>query len=255
MIQTQAQLDYFINLKNNMKFNKKVTLITGGSQGIGKAIAQRFLNEGAKVIIFDIEKPDYEVDFFQVDVSNEEQIKKAFEGIKHLDIVVNNAGIHFSAPVEKTSKKELDKIIDVNFKGVYLVSKYAIPLIRQSKGNIINISSVIGIIPEPGSPAYCSTKAAVVMLTKCMAQEYAAEGVRVNAILPGPIDTPMLRKVLSSEEAVQEFAQANPMKRIGKPEDVANLAAFLASDEAGYITGGAYPVDGGESGTSRYSKQ
>ena len=238
-----------------MKFNKKVALITGGSQGIGKAIAQRFLNEGARVIIFDIEKPDYKVDFFQVDVSNEEQIKKAFEGIKHLDIVVNNAGIYFQASVEETSKEALDKIIDVNFKGAYLISKYALPLIRKSKGNIINISSAIGIVPEPGSPAYCSTKAAVVMLTKCMAQEYAAEGVRVNAILPGPIDTSLLRRALPSEEAIQEYAKLNPMRRIGKPQDVANVAAFLASDEAGYITGGLYSVDGGESSSSRYSKQ
>lgn len=237
-----------------MRFNKKVALITGGSRGIGKAIAQRFLDEGARVIIFDIEKPDYEADFFQVDVTQEEQIQKAFQEIKHLDIVVNNAGTHFSAPVEKTLKEDLDRIIDVNFKGVYLVSKYAIPLIRESKGNIINIASVVGIIPEPGSPAYCSTKAAVIMLTKCMAQEYAAEGIRVNAILPGPVDTPMLRKVLPSEDVFQKFAQASPMKRIGKPKEIADLTAFLASDEASYITSGVYTVDGGESGTSRYSK-
>jgi NAD(P)-dependent dehydrogenase (short-subunit alcohol dehydrogenase family) len=237
-----------------MRFNKKVALITGGSRGMGKAIAQRFLNEGAKVIIFDIEKPDYEVDFFQVDITQEKQIKKALQGIKSLDIVVNNAGIHFSVSVEKTPKEDLDKIIDVNFKGVYLISKHVIPLIRKSKGNIINIASVVGIIPEPKSPAYCSTKAAVIMLTKCMAQEYASEGIRVNAILPGPIDTPMLRKVLSSEDLFQEFAQANPMKRVGKPEDIANLAIFLASDEASYITSGIYTVDGGESSTSRYSK-
>jgi len=237
-----------------MKLDKKVALITGGSKGIGKAIAQRFLDEGAKVIIFDIEKPDYEVDFYEVDISKEEQIKEAFEKIKNLDIVVNNAGIYFQASVEETSKEELDKIIDVNFKGAYLISKYALPLVRKNKGNIINISSAIGIVPEPGSPAYCSTKAAIIMLTKCMAQEYAAEGVRVNAILPGPIDTPLLRRFLPSEEAIQEYSKLNPMKRIGKPQDVANVAAFLASDKAGYITGGLYSVDGGESSSSRYSK-
>ncbi len=230
-----------------MKLDKKVALVTGGSNGIGKAIAQRFLNEGAKVIIFDIVKPNYDADFYQVDVSNEEQIKKAFQKIKHLDIVVNNAGIYFQASVEKTSKEQLDKIIDVNFKGAYLISKYALPLVRKNKGNIINISSAIGIAPEPGSPAYCSSKAAIIMLTKCMAQEYASEGVRVNVILPGPIDTPLLRRVLFSEELIQKYAALNPMGRIGKPEEVANVAAFLASDEASYVTGGIYSVDGGES--------
>jgi len=230
-----------------MKLDKKVALITGGSSGIGKAIAKRFLDEGAKVVIFDMVKPDYDVDFYQVDVSNEEQIKKAFEKIEDLDIVVNNAGIYFQASVEETSEEQLDKIIGVNFKGAYLISKYALPLIKKSKGNVINISSVVGIIPDPTSPAYCSTKAALIMLTKCMAREYGVKGVRVNAILPGPIDTPLLRRFLSSEESIQKYAALNPMGRIGKPEEIANVAVFLASDEASYVTGGIYSVDGGQS--------
>lgn len=237
-----------------MKFDQKTVLITGGSKGIGKAIAQRFLKEGAKVIVFDIEKPDYEANFYEVDVRKEEQIKKAFEEIKDLDIVVNNAGIYFQASVEETSKEQLDKIIDVNFKGVYLISKYALPLVRKSKGNIINIASIVGIVPEPGSAAYCSTKAAIIMLTKSMAQEYAAEGIRVNAILPGPIDTPLLKQLLSSEEAMQEYVKSIPLGRIGKPEDVANLTAFLASDEASFITGGLYSIDGGYCYSGKYSK-
>jgi len=230
-----------------MKLDKKIALITGGSNGIGKAIAQRFLSEGAKVIIFDIVKPDYDVDFYQVDITKEEEIKKTFQEIKHLDIVVNNAGIYFQESVEETSKEQLDKIIDVNFKGAYLISKYALPLIKESKGNIINISSVVGIISDPTSPAYRSTKATLIMLTKCMAREYGANGVRVNAILPGPIDTPLLRRALSSEELIQKYAALNPMGRIGKPEEIANVAAFLASDEASYVTGGIYSVDGGQS--------
>lgn len=237
-----------------MKLTNKIALITGGSKGIGRAIAQMFIKEGAKVIVFDIEKPDYEVEFYQVDIGKEEQIEKAFGQIKQLDILVNNAGVYFQASVEETSKEQLDKIVDINLKGTYLMSKYAIPIIRKTKGNIINISSGLGVVPEPESPAYCSTKAAIIMLTKCMAQEYASEGLRINAILPGPIDTPLLRNAFSSEKEIEEYAKLNPMKRIGRPEDVANVAVFLASDEASYVTGGLYSVDGGESTSSVYSK-
>lgn len=237
-----------------MKLSNKTALVTGGSSGIGKAIAKRFIKEGAKVIVFDIERPDYEAEFHQVDIREEEQIEKAFHKIKQLDVLVNNAGIYFQAYVEETKGEQLDKVIDVNLKGTYLMCKHALPLIKKSKGNIINIASALGIVPELESPAYCSTKAAVIMLTKCMAQEYASLGIRVNAVLPGPIDTPLLRNSVSSQKEIDEIAKLIPMKRIGKPEEVANLAVFLASDEASYVTGGLYPVDGGESSSSLYSK-
>ncbi len=238
-----------------MKLTKKTALITGGSSGIGKAIAQMFRKEGANVIVFDIQKPGYNAEFYKVDIRNEEQIKKAFTQIKKLDILVNNAGVYFLGYVEDTNKEQLDKIVDTNLKGTFLMCKHALKLIKKSKGNIINISSALGVVPELQSPAYCSTKSAVIMLTKCMAQEYASDGVRVNAILPGPIDTPLLRNSFSSQKEVNELAQLIPMKRIGKPEEVANVAVFLASDEASYVTGGLYSVDGGESTTSIYSKR
>lgn len=237
-----------------MKLAKKTVLVTGGAKGIGKAIAQRFAKEGATVIVFDTEKPDYKVNFHQVDISKDDQIKKAFLQIKKLDILVNNAGIYFQTNIENTSKEQLDKITDINFKGTFLISKYALPLIKKNKGNIINISSGIGVAPEPESPAYSSTKAAIIMLTKCMAQEYASEGIRINAILPGPIDTPLLRNAFSSQKELDDYRKLNPMRRIGKPEDVANVAVFLASNEASYVTGGMYSVDGGESTSSLYSK-
>lgn len=190
-----------------MRLKNKVALITGGSKGIGNAIAQRFIKEGAKVIVFDIERPDYEAEFYQVDISKEKQIEKAFRQIKHLDVLVNNAGIYFQAVVEKTTREQLDKLVDINLKGTYLMCKHAIPLIRKSKGNIINISSGLGIVPEPESPAYCSTKAALIMLTKCMAQKYASDGVRINAVLPGPIDTPLLRNAFPSQKELDEYAK------------------------------------------------
>lgn len=234
-----------------MKLKGKVALITGGSKGIGKAIAQRFISEGAKVIIFGIEKPDYPCTFYNVDVSKEDQIEKAMQNISSLNILVNNAGIYFHASVEDTKLKDLDKIIDINFKGPYLMCKHTLLLLNKSKGVIINIASSIGLVPEPESPAYCSTKAAIIMLTKCMAQQYAFKGLRVNAILPGPIDTPMLRSIFSSEKEFRDYARAN---KICKPEDVANVALFLASNEAKYITGGLYSVDGGEAISSLHTK-
>ena len=238
-----------------MQLDHKTAVITGGSKGIGKAIAQRFIKEGARVIVFDLEEPDYKVDFFSVDVRKEDHIKKAFAGIKVLHILINNAGIYSQATVEETSKEELKDIFETNFYGTYFMCKHAIPLLKRTKGTVVNIASALGIAPEPSSPAYCSSKAAIVMLTKCMAQEYATDGIRVNAVLPGPIDTPLLRCAFSSRNELGEYTKLNPMKRIGKPQEVASVALFLASQEASYVTGGLYSVDGGESTSSVYSKK
>jgi NAD(P)-dependent dehydrogenase (short-subunit alcohol dehydrogenase family) len=237
-----------------MKLKHKMALITGGAKGIGKAIAQRFMQEGASVIIFDVIKPDFDAEYHAVDVSNEDQIDNAIKKIPTLDIVVNNAGIYFFASVQDTTKEQLDAVIDINLKGPFLICKYTLPLLKQSHGTVINIASGLGIIPEPESPAYCATKAGVIMLTKCMSQEYGKNGVRVNAILPGPIDTDLLRGAFNTTEELETYADKNPLRRLGKPEDVANVAAFLASDEAGYVNGGMYSVDGGETASSVYSK-
>ncbi|MCK5176755.1 MAG: SDR family oxidoreductase [Candidatus Aenigmarchaeota archaeon] len=237
-----------------MRLNKKTALITGGSKGIGKAIAQRFIKEGSEVIVFDIVKPDYDIEFYLVDISKEEQIEKAFLKIEQLDILVNNAGVYLPGYIIHTKLEDLDRTINVNMKGTYLMSKHAIPLIKKRKGTIINISSGLCIAPEPESPAYCSTKAAITMLTKCLAQEYASMGVRVNAILPGPIDTLLLRDAFHTKEEMTNYCKLNPMQKIGLPEDVAEVALFLASKEAKYVTGGMYAVDGGESSSSMHPR-
>lgn len=237
-----------------MNFEGKTVVVTGGSSGIGKAIVQRFLKEKAKVIVFDLVAPKFDVKFFKVDIRKERDVIKGFAHIERLDVLINNAGVYKPTLIEKISKQQLDETIDTNLKGLVLVSKYALPLLKKSKGNIINISSGLGIVPEPESPVYCATKAAIIMLTKAMAQQYAREGIRINTVLPGPIDTPLLRRVFVSEKELNNYARLNPMRRIGKPEEVANVVRFLASDEASYVTGALYAVDGGESSSSLYTK-
>lgn len=237
-----------------MDMTNKTILVTGGSSGIGKAICEKFNQNGAKVIVFDITKCDDKFEYYQVDIRKETDIINALKNIDKIDILVNCAGVYIQKYVEDTLAEELDFIVDTNLKGTYLVTKQCLPLIRKEKGNIINISSGLGIAPELTSPAYCMTKSAIIMLTKALAQQLAEEKIRVNAVLPGPIDTPLLRKSFSSEEEFEEYRNLNPMKKIGTPEEVSNVVYFLASSEASYVTGGIYAVDGGESSSSLYSK-
>lgn len=237
-----------------MNFQDKTVLVTGGSSGIGKAICEEFHNKEAKVVVFDLVESDPQYEYYKVDITKEDEIKSALNNISKIDILVNCAGVYIQKYVEDTTTEELDKVIDTNLKGTYLVTKNVLPLIKQSKGNIINISSGLGIAPELTSPAYCMTKSGIIMLTKCLAQQLAQEHVRVNAVLPGPIDTPLLRDSFSTDEEMEEYKNLNPMKKIGTPKDVANVVLFLASDLANYVTGGLYSVDGGESTSSLYSK-
>jgi len=236
-----------------MRLEGKTALITGGASGIGKAIGQRFAEEGAHVIIFDTQKPYHSGSYYRADITKEEQIQQAMNDVKKLDILVNNAGVYFEASVENTKKEDLDNVFAVNIKGMFLMCKHSLPLLKNSKGCIINIASSLGVVPDPLSAAYCSTKAGVIMLTRCLALEYASVGLRVKAILPGPLNTPMLRRHYPTEKQIEDYAKLNPMKRVGKPEEVANVALFLASEAAGYVTGGLYAVDGGESAASAYS--
>lgn len=237
-----------------MNFQDKTVLVTGGSSGIGEAICEEFHNKGAQMIVFDLIESNSQYEYYKVDITKEDEIKSALNNISKIDILVNCAGVYIQKYVEDTTTEELDKVIDTNLKGTYLVTKNVLPLIKQSKGNIINISSGLGIAPELTSPAYCMTKSGIIMLTKCLAQQLAEEHVRVNAVLPGPIDTPLLRDSFSTDEEMEEYKNLNPMKKIGTPKDVANVVLFLASDLANYVTGGLYSVDGGESTSSLYSK-
>ena len=235
---------------------KKTAIVTGGSSGMGLSISQKLKQLGINVIVFDIQPPpvEFEFAFFHVDIREDRQIQNALSQIETIDILVNNAGVYFEKYLEDTTNDEIDKMVDINIKGTYLVTRNAFNKIKEAKGSIVIIASCLGLVPELTSPLYCTTKAGLIMLTKCLAQQYADMGVRVNCVLPGPIDTPLLRKSFSNPEAELHCANRIPMKRIGRPEDIANMVAFLVSEDANYITGGAFPVDGGVSSSSMYSK-
>lgn len=234
--------------------DKKIAIVTGGSSGMGLAISKKLKQMGMEVVIFDIQNPPDDFPFYHVDIRNDEQIKAAISQIPKIDILVNNAGIYFEKYLEDTTNDEIDKMIDVNIKGTYLMTRDAFPQIKRSKGCIVIIASCLGLVPELTSPLYCTTKAGLVMFTKCLAQQYADCGIRVNCVLPGPIDTPLLQKSFLDEGAAERCANRIPLRRIGRPEDIANMVAFLVSNNAGFITGGAFPVDGGVSSSSMYSK-
>ena len=237
-----------------MNIEGKVAIVTGGSNGIGKAIVNKLDELGAKVIIFDIKRPNEKFEYYKVDITKDEEIKKAMENIESVDILVNNAGVYFEKYLEETTDNDIDNMVDINIKGTFKVTRNVIDKLKQQKGCIINIASCLGLVPELTSPLYCTTKAGIIMFTKCLAQEYAELGVRVNCVLPGPILTELLEKSFIKEEAKKKCSNRIPMRRIGNPDEVANVVGFLASDEASYVTGGIYTVDGGVSTSSIYSK-
>ncbi len=239
----------------------KTVLVTGGSMGIGEATVKAFLEEGSKVISFDIKppkKPLENVIYKNVDVSNSEQVKNAITNIKNevgnINIVVNNAGIEKYAPVHLLKEEEWDEIMDVNVKGAFLVSKYTIPMmLAEKKGVIINVASVQSFAITKNAAAYVTSKHALIGLTKSIALDYAPY-IRSAAVCPATIKTPLVEWAATLEvgndpqkieEKYKEWGSYHPLGRIGEPEEVANVIRFLASDQASFITGSAILVDGG----------
>jgi 2-keto-3-deoxy-L-fuconate dehydrogenase len=245
-------------MKSPFRLDNRIALITGGSSGIGEATARAFSTAGASVIILSIDRPRAEAIAAELpgasaivcDVTDERAVTAAIAGIKHLDILVNSAGIGLVGSVEETSLDDLQRLFRVNVEGTFLVTKAALPLIKASHGSIINIGSVAGQIGIKRRFAYCATKGAVIALTKQLAVDYPTE-FRVNCICPGTIDTPFvegfLDKYHSHEKAKvrEDLRQRQPIGRLGRPEEVANLAIYLASDESGFMNGAVLPIDGG----------
>ena len=233
-------------------------MVTGGSGGIGRAVCKRLRQEGARVFCGDLtpstEPLPEEVSYLETDVTQEESVQALVQTVQaetgRLDILVNAAGIEIEKTIEETSLADWNRIFAVNVTGTFLMSKYALPLLRiGGGGSIINFGSYDGFIADPGLAAYCATKGAVHALTRAMACDHGPENIRVNAICPGYIDTPMLRSFFGSSGDIksleEEVRRLHPLRRYGTPQDVANLVNWLASDEARYASGQLWILDGG----------
>lgn len=226
----------------------KIAVITGGSSGIGFETAKELIKKDYKVYNLDLnESENKEVTTIICDITNEKQINDAIEKIPYINVLVNCAGIFGCYYLEDTPEEFLDNIIDVNMKGYFLVTKTALPKLREVKGNIVFVSSGIGINADPTCPAYCMTKAGINMLAKSLAITEIKYGVRVNAVMPGPIKTPLLLKWFENNEELEEYAKLNPQNLIGEPKDVADAICFLCDENNKYINGSFLAVDGGES--------
>lgn len=250
-----------------MRLANKVACITGAGSGQGKASAILFAKEGAKVLATDINEAGVEevveairensgeATAMKVDVSQEEQvaqmIQKTVDIYGRIDVLFNNAGVGFSAPLVMaptvdTPVKDWDAVMGINLRGVFLGCKFALPIMeKQGGGVIINNSSINGLVAMAGADAYTASKGGIVALTRVLASDWGPKGIRVNCICPGAIETPMIAGALADDDIRNYFVDNCPMGRIGVPEDIANTALFLASDESAYITGVILPVDGG----------
>jgi NAD(P)-dependent dehydrogenase (short-subunit alcohol dehydrogenase family) len=247
-----------------VRMKDKVAIITGANSGIGLATARRFATEGARLVAADIKDAGVEVHelvdaggqvlFVQADVSSASQVEmlvaETVAAYGRVDVLVNNAGIELPKKITDTTEPEWDRLMDVNLKGVFLCSRAVIPLMqREGGGAIVNIGSELGLVGGSEIAAYCASKGGVVQLTKAMAVDHASEGIRVNCVCPGPVDTPLLEATiagsLNPEQERLSILDKTLMSRMGSPDEIANVILFVASDEASYMTGSIVVVDGG----------
>ena len=225
-----------------MRFSGKHVVVTGAASGLGLAIAQGAAAEGATIIGLDRAASPFEHSRI-CDISDESQVKGALSGFSRIDAVVNSAGIARRAKVDETQMADFDAVMAVNVRGAFLVSKYALPLMRAHGGAILHLSSGVATTGTRNRAAYTASKGAVLSLTRNMALDYAADKVRVNCLCPGFVDTPLLATITPERRA--RLTALHPLGRMGTPEDIAHMALFLISDQASWITGQAIAVDGG----------
>ena len=247
-----------------MRLAEKIALVTGSSMGIGRAIAVRFAQEGADVVINynrspggaqealrEVEAAGRQGLIVQADLASTADVQRlittAVEHFGKLDILVNNAGIETHAPFWEVTEEDYDRVLNVNLKGVFFATQAMVQHLMQSKrpGKIVNISSVHEELPFPNFTAYCASKGGLKMLTRNLSVELGPLGININSIAPGAIETPINTKLLNDPKKLSALLAQIPLARLGKPEDVAGLAVFLASSDADYVTGSTYFVDGG----------
>ncbi len=248
-----------------MKLKDRIAVITGSGAGIGRASAQEFAKEGARVVVADINflgaqetareiaaaggvARAVEMDVADAD-SVQRLVRETAQAFGNIHVLFNNAAVQVSKTLEETTVEEWNHQMAVNLGGIFLCSKFFLPHLRMTRGNIINMASVNGFFVEPMCAGYCATKGAIIALTKAMAIDHGKDGIRVNCICPGYIDAGMAWGYFEEQPdpvaARATAAKLQALKRIGRPEEVARVAAFLASDEAAYMTGSSVVVDGG----------
>lgn len=232
-----------------MRLENKTALVTGAAKGLGESIVRRFVSEGAQVIAVDMMPLTYQLEGvkgYELDVTDRQAVSAFVSGLNKVDILVNNAGITRDALLQKMTDDMWDKVIDVNLNGVYNLTKHVGPLMmKEGQGSIISIASVVGEFGNVGQSNYAATKSALYGLSKTWAKEFSRKGanIRVNTISPGYIMTDILKTV--PQELLDKFASMTMLGRLGQPEEIANAALFLASDESSYITGHNLSANGG----------
>ena len=240
------------------RLDNKKALVTGGASGIGEATSRVLAAAGAEVVIVDIDRGRADAlaaelpgaSVLQFDIADEEAVKNGFAGLGRLDILVNNAGVGLVGNIEETALTDFQRIMRVNVEGVFLVTKYALPLIRNAHGSIVNIGSVAGLIGIKRRFGYCASKGAVVAMTKRLAVDYPTE-FRVNCICPGTIESPFVEGFLDKyhsnekEKVRAELHARQPIGRMGRPDEIAYLVLYLCSGESGFMNGAVINIDGG----------
>jgi NAD(P)-dependent dehydrogenase (short-subunit alcohol dehydrogenase family) len=242
-----------------MRLANKVAIVTGGGSGIGRAIALAFAREGAKVVISGRDQKKLDATAKEIgencltvsaDLSSAADIQKlvdtTIQRFQQIHVLVNNAGILLPGTAESFTEAEWDQTFNVNVRGVWLLSRAVLPHMRAAgAGSIINIASVLSLTGARNRVAYAASKGAVLQMTRSMALDHAAEKIRVNCICPGMVETEMIAQFIVDESARNQRLAMHPLGRFGQPEDISGLAVFLASEESSWITGAAFPVDGG----------
>jgi len=240
------------------RLDGKIALVTGGASGIGEATCRVLAGAGASLLILDIDRPRAEALAGELprasalicDITDEAQVRQTFASIAALDILINNAGIGLVGSIEETSLEDFQRIIKVNVEGPFLVTKYALPLLLASRGSIVFIGSVAGLIGVKRRFAYCASKGAIVAMTRQLTVDYPTQ-LRVNCICPGTVHTPFVEAYLEKyhknekDKVREELNRRQPIGRMGRPEEVAHLALYLCSSEAEFATGSVVMIDGG----------